>query len=187
MTTTDIEKLNGIENETVQKATGRTWAEWLQILDDAGAAKLSHGEIATYLDGRIESGWWAEMVAVAYEQARGPRVKYQKPDGFEISASKTIDAPVDRLYAVWDNAPWRKLWLGEEVTVRKATPSKSMRITWTDGASVNVYFYSKGERKSQVTVQHSKLPDAAAAEDMKAFWKEALNRMEDQFSFDGEC
>jgi hypothetical protein len=36
----------GISSEAVRKATGRTWAEWLRLLDKAGAKKMAHGEIA---------------------------------------------------------------------------------------------------------------------------------------------
>jgi hypothetical protein len=52
----------------------------------------------------------------------------------------------------------RKTWLPESITIRKATANKSMRITWIDEVThLNVDFYSKGELKSQVVVQHSKI------------------------------
>jgi len=40
-----------------------------------------------------------------------------------------------------------------------------------------VYIYAKGEHKSQVSLQHRKLPDGEAAEQMKAFWTETLNQL----------
>ena len=47
-----------------------------------------------------------------------------------------------------------------------------------DGAQViSVNFNEKGRIKSQVTVQHGKLPDARAAEKMKAYWGKALQRL----------
>ncbi len=53
-----------------------------------------------------------------------------------------------------------------------------MRITWIDGAThLDVTFYVKGDAKSQVIVQHGKLPDAKGAETMKAYWSEALDRL----------
>ena len=43
-------------------------------------------------------------------------------------------------------------------TIRKATPKKSLRVTWGDGrTSLNVSFQAKGAGKSQVVVQHVKL------------------------------
>jgi hypothetical protein len=40
-----------------------------------------------------------------------------------------------------------------------------------------VDLYTKGESKSQVSLQHSKLPDAGAAARMKTFWGTALERL----------
>ena len=50
-----------------------------------------------------------------------------------------------------------------------------MRITWdADNTNVDAYFWDKGPEKCQIQVQHNKLPDAAAGEAKKAFWKERL-------------
>ena len=63
-------------------------------------------------------------------------------------------------------------------TIRKATPNKSLRITWNDGkSSLEINFYSKDDDKSQVVVQHSKLPDAKSSAKMKAYWAKALDRL----------
>jgi len=44
---------------------------------------------------------------------------------------------------------------------------------------VEVGFYPKGARKSQVAVQHNKLPDAKAAARMKTYWAGALDRLKE--------
>jgi hypothetical protein len=49
-----------------------------------------------------------------------------------------------------------------------------MRMNWPDGTSVEIGFISKGRGKSQVAVQHGKLPDQATATRMKEFWGERL-------------
>ena len=55
---------------------------------------------------------------------------------------------------------------------------ESLRIDWENGMSrIDVGFYAKGDNKSQVSLQHSKLADAAKAEQMKAYWSEALDRL----------
>jgi hypothetical protein len=54
-----------------------------------------------------------------------------------------------------------------------------MRVTWPDGSSVELYFASKGAGKSQVAVQHGKLPDRAAVDRMKAYWTERLGALQE--------
>ena len=176
------EKKTSIGDAAVEARTGKKWAEWIRILDAAGARKMSHQEIVAYLSERHSVGpWWAQMVTVSYEQARGMREKHQKPEGYEISSSKTLAVPVSALYKAWHDAKARSRWLAEKkLVIRKATANRSMRITWSDQkTSVSVNFYAKSGGKSLVTVQHSKLPDAKAGERMKAYWGKALERLKE--------
>lgn len=42
-------------------------------------------------------------------------------------------------------------WLGEPITIRKATPAKSLRITWTDGVSnADRFLWSGGDRAAHL-------------------------------------
>ena len=170
-----------MSDEAVQAKTGKTWPEWFRILDAAGAMKMNHQEIVGFLNKKHKVGpWWQQMVTVTYEQARGMRDKHQKPEGYEISASRTIAASVDALYKAWQDEKLRSRWMPESIAIRKATVNKSMRITWSDPKSiVSVNFYPKGDGKCQIAVQHGKLPDAKAGERMKAYWSEALDRLEE--------
>ena len=58
----------------------------------------------------------------------------------------------------------------DAVTVKKATRGKSMRLTWSDGTPVDVYFWQKGARKSQVQLQHRELASAREATRVRADW-----------------
>jgi hypothetical protein len=168
-----------MSDEAVQSKTGKTWDEWFAILDAAGCREMDHKEIAAWLSGQPGVGpWWQQMVTVTYERARGKRVKHETPAGFQVSGSRTIDVPVTRLFAAWADEALRGRWLPDaDFTVRKATPDKSLRLAWGDGTKVEVNFYPKGEAKSQVTVDHQKLPDAQEAARRKAWWSEALDRL----------
>lgn len=173
-------KTAGISDEAVQAKTGKTWGQWLKVLDADGARKMTHKEIAKLVNERHGVGpWWCQMVTVGYEQARGLREKHETTAGYQISRSKTVAVPVGRVYKAWQDQRQRGRWLKKPgLTVRTATTNKSMRITWPDGkTSVEVMFYPKGDRKTQVTVQHSKLPDAKAGERMKLYWAEQLGRL----------
>ncbi|MEI6106549.1 MAG: hypothetical protein WCR49_05990 [Opitutae bacterium] len=169
----------GISSAAVKRATGQTWAQWLRLLDRAGARKMPHRSIARLLQSRHKlPDWWGQMVAVGYEQARGLRVKHQKAEGFEISVSKTIAAPVDRAFTAWRTPAQREKWLPRTpLTIRKATPHKSIRILWADGTSLSVNFWPKGPLKCQVVPQHAHLLTAEAAEKMKAYWTDKLETL----------
>lgn len=168
-----------MSDEAVRAKTGKTWAEWFKILDAAGAKKMTHQEIVAVLSKKHGVGpWWQQMVAVTFEQARGLREKHEKPKGYEISVSRTIDVPVSKAYKAWTDEKTRRSWLKGLITVRKATTNKSLRIAWEDGTTVAVAFYPKGN-KSQVVAQHSKLSDAKAAARMKTFWAQALRRLKE--------
>jgi hypothetical protein len=57
-----------VSDEAVKKATGKAWRWWFSLLDRVGACAISHREIARWLSDKklIKSGWWCQMVTVAY-------------------------------------------------------------------------------------------------------------------------
>lgn len=170
----------GVGNQAVREATGRGWDEWFTRLDRAGAREMEHAAIARHLSEKEKvPDWWCQMVTVGYEQARGLRRKHQRADGFSVSASRTLAVPVASVFDAFADEGGRARWLRDPgFTVRRATRPRSIRITWVDGKThVEANFYAKGEARSLVSVQHSKLPDAEAAEGMKAYWGEALDRL----------
>ena len=64
-----------------------------------GAVELGHKGIVALLSEHHRVGpWWRQMITVAYEQERGLREKHQTPEGFQISVSKTIAAPVGTVF-----------------------------------------------------------------------------------------
>lgn len=172
---TDFAKLAGFSDATIKAKTGCNWARWVAALDYKKAHTWSHTEIATYVyDTYKIDGWWAQAVTVGYERIKGLRVRGQRRDGtYEASKSKMLPVPVARLYRAWSDAPTRKRWLADDLTIRTATRNKSMLIKWQDGTNVAVYFLNKGKAKSQVNVQHAKL-DKDGQTRMRRFWQERL-------------
>jgi len=169
-----------ISNDAVRDATGRTWKQWFALLDRVGSENKNHKQIVAYLQANYprNSFWWQQSITVAYEQARGLRDLHEKPGGYEISVSRTIATDVDTLFKACKDKRTRNRWLTEDLTVRKSSPGKSLRITWDeDGTSLNFNFYARGDSKSQVVVQHTKLPDSASAVLRKEFWSERLDNL----------
>ncbi len=175
-------KVARMSDEAVKAKTGKTWAEWFKILDAAGAKKLDHKGIVAILSEQHGVGpWWRQMVTVGYEQERGLRELHQNARGFSASVSKTMAVPVMNLFNAWNDKKARERWLPKsDFEIRKATPGKSMRITWVDKKTkVEVNFYPKGKDKTQVAVQHDKLADAKAVARMKSFWGKALASLQE--------
>lgn len=174
-------KTAAISDATVQLRTGKGWKEWFSILDHIGGKKKTHRELVIFLNQRYPrvGGWWEQMITVAYEQARGLREKHQQASGFTANVSKTVGAPVARLYRAWTESSTRSRWLRNmKFAVRKATRNKSLRITWEDGkTNLEVNFYAKRAGKSQVVVQHNRLADAKAVARSKAYWGERLEAL----------
>ena len=166
-----------LSSEKLAAATGRNWDEWLELLDQAGAAKRTHTEIARWLiDDQGVPGWWAQSITVGYERARGLREPGQRADGWSVTASKTVEVPVERLFEAFERDSVREQWLPEaELHLRTATAPVSARYDWGDGTTrLIVGFESLGPDKSRVALEHEKLPDGEVAERMKVWWRERV-------------
>jgi hypothetical protein len=166
-------------DETIRRRTGRGWEEWFEILDNWGAPDRTHRETARWLaeqQGLHPLAWNVQAVAASYERARGLREVGEKDDGFAITASRTVAAPVERLYEAFVGESLRREWLPDgRLRERTTTRPKSARFDWGDGDTrVNVTFLSKGEARSTVALEHRRLADADEAERIKGFWRERL-------------
>jgi hypothetical protein len=175
----DYARLAGMSDAVIKAKTGCTWEKWTHALDYAGAQTWPHRKIADYVKKTFKvPDWWTQTVTVGYERIKGIRAIGQRRDGsFEASKSKTFPVALGRLYKSWSDAKLRTKWLPDALTVRSATPQKYMRIVWPDSTLVQLVFQKKGEAKSAVAVQHTKLPDRAAVTKMKAFWTDRLNAL----------
>jgi len=178
-------KIAGIGSDAVVKATGKSWKEWVTVLDKVKASKLPHKEIAKLLHQRHGlSGWWSQMVTVGYEQAKGLRKANERPEGFQISKSKTISASRAKLFtAISDSGP-RTQWIGvRNYRITTKNKSKNIRGKWHDGkSSVSIDLYRRDNGKTQVVLQHSRLKSKIEAEKMKSFWQSKLGKLSDLLS-----
>lgn len=175
----EFARIAGISDEKVKAATGCAWDRWVWALDAAKAYNWPHRQIAQYVHEKYDvPGWWTQTVTVGYERIRGLREKGQRRSGsWEASKSKTIDAPVSAVFRAFKQPKVRNAWLPSRPVVRTAVPNKSLRMTWEDGSSVQVYLTPKGRSKSVVAVQHTRLPTKGDAERQKSFWAEHLGSL----------
>jgi len=172
----DYAKLAGMSDAALKAKTGGDWERWVRTLDHAGAARMTHREIAKLVRSQYQvPDWWTQAVTVGYERIRGLRVIGQGRDGaFAASKSKTISAPVGALYRALTDKRTRERWLDAAVVIRTPVKDKSVRMTWEDKTSVAVFLVKKAAAKTQVTIEHGKLADRAAGERLKKYWTERL-------------
>ncbi|MCC6802073.1 MAG: hypothetical protein IT319_04235 [Anaerolineae bacterium] len=170
----------------IERATNRSWDEWLSFMDGIDARSLNHHEIATKvleeLDGRIENpGWWAQAVSVAYEQEIGRRIPGQRPDGtFQTSVSKATRLGMQALMDKWAEFAAQDQavldWIAGEVRVS----GTENRITWRtkspDGSSIVVISEPKKDGSASIVAQHMGLQTEDLNIEAKAKWTAILER-----------
>src|SRR5260221_7673447 len=172
--------------KAVERATNRTWDEWLQFMDGIGAKKLSHHEIATKvleeLDGKVDNlGWWAQSVTVAYEQYTGHRIPGQRPDGtFQTSVSKSTQLGMKALMDKWVNfAAKDKDVLSVHVDDARVSGTEK-RITWRakarDGSEIRISSEPKKDGTGSIIAVQMGLQTNELNIEAKAKWLSILER-----------
>jgi len=164
----------------IKAKTGEGWDAWFAALDKAGAAKLDHRAIAALLrkDFKVEP-WWAQMISVSYERARGIRAMNQKCSGeFSVSVSKVMPVSLGALFQA--AAGDAKSWFPKGSFAESSrTENKYWRGAWGKaGARLEINFTGKAPGKAQIVVQVNKLADGGVIESERAAWKAALARLE---------
>jgi len=170
--------LSKIGSAAVQRATTRTWDEWMVTLDEDGMRGKTHRDVVHHLATvhRLPA-WWSQMVCVGYEQAKSQPVVAPTANGVEISVARTMEASASDVFRAFNDVSRRQWSAGQEYLVRTAIAPRSLRLGLPDGTLVGVAIDRKGNTRCSVTVSHSKLPDAAAADRAKVAWRDALARL----------
>lgn len=175
----DYAKLAGMSDAAIEKRTGCNWEKWVWALDHARAYEWSHRAIADYVNKSYKTGdWWTQAVTVGYERIKGLRDKGQRRGGtYEATKSKTIAAPAARVHRAFTDSRLRRKWLPDvHVTIRKSAPGKSVRMTWNDDTSVEVWLTPKGV-KTATAIAHTKLTGKEDADARKRYWDQRLKAL----------
>ena len=198
-----VDKSNNISSQAVEKATGKSWDEWIDFLDEAGARNLTHKEIVHLINVNhyIESAWWRQSVTVGYEFARGSRILGETADaGFEIGVQKTIPREPREVWKLLFSPEVVNIWLG---SVENIELKKGYRYQTADGTSGEIWSVKAGEKirltwkpsggensstfqislvpagkKTSVRIHHEKLPNESEREQMKNHWRQVLKDLE---------
>jgi uncharacterized protein YndB with AHSA1/START domain len=198
-----MDKLGNISNEAVERASGRTWEEWISILNDRGAYELTHKQIAAMLgeSGLVDDPWWAQMVTVGYEYAIERRTVGRTAEaGFQVGVQRTLPIDAETLWNVLATADGQRMWLGDvkdavpfekgvryetldgiSGEIRSVAMGTRLRLTWRrlqDAEPTTLQFYiTPKQSRSALQFHHEKLRDAGHREEMKVHWQEVLKAL----------
>jgi hypothetical protein len=119
-------EIAGVTDATVKDKTGRTWREWFALLDKEGAATLTNEGIRKLVSGKYGIGsLWQQLIASAYERARGLRETGERLGEFGVSATKkVIRAPALVLHAAFAETEKGATWLKARMVVLKKALAK---------------------------------------------------------------
>lgn len=197
-----LETQNPMTEEAVKSATGKTWEEWFALLDErGGTGPGKRRELGNYLyaDCKLDI-WWSATINVEYENARGVLDKDNRPKGYMICSTKTIAAPVEKVYAAWVSNDALDRWFsahndaevtdggcykngdGDTGVYKRVRADKDLRFTWENPAHspatiVDVTFQDNGKGKTLVTVSHDRIQTRAQADGLRDGWGEALDKL----------
>ena len=164
--------------------TGKSWEQWFDLLDEAGAVRFEHKAIVKLLGDKYKVGpWWRQMVSVEYERARGRRAMNEKATGFSVSVSRTMLVGLPALYQAVVEGRRRRKWFPKGLLkVTSLTENKYFRAGWNGEQRLEINFYARPGGKAQIVVQLNRLDDSAAVERERMAWKKALVKLEAMLS-----
>lgn len=173
-----------INTDAIAKGTGRPWAEWLSDLTRAKAAALSHGEIARWVEenGGV-SGWWAQSIAVAFEQQIGRRVPGQDHRGrFTAAVTRILPGAPEAVRTAWRTMLGAVPKLaGKRLTGAPTESGTAKRLYWrcklADGTSVVISFEPKPGDKTLMAIAHDGLAGADRIAPARLCWGEHLDEL----------
>lgn len=178
--------------------TGKTLEQWFAHLDAAGGLAKGRRELVNALhDGAKLDEWWATTLVVEYERARGAKEKDGKPKGYSICSTKTVAAPLERVFQAFGAAADLDRWLGpktrvefvdggtlangdgDRATITRIRPGKDLRLIWQHAtrapeSQVEVLFADKGKGKTGLTLNHTRIQGRKDADELRAGWSAAL-------------
>ena len=184
-----------------KEATKKTLAQWYARLDELGGPAKGRRELVQALmAGEKLAEWWATTIVVEYERARGVHEKDGQPKGYSICSTKTIAAPLERVFAAFGAAADLDRWLGpktkvafedggaltngdgDRLTFTRIRAQKDLRLAWehatrAPGSLVEVLFADKGKGKTGLTLNHTRIQARRDADELRAGWSAAFDTL----------
>lgn len=106
-------KIGKVSSASVEKATGKSWDQWVAILEKAGARGSTYQEIVALLKKKHKLGpWWQHGVAMGYEIAIGRRIEGQNAKGeYSVTATKSLRIDAKKAWKYFVSKEGIAIWL----------------------------------------------------------------------------
>ena len=200
-----FDRLNNTTNLACQKATGKTWDEWVKILNIAGAERWNHREIVAFLSQKYKvSPWWRQMVTNGFEKAIGRRFEGQTQDeDFQVGVTKTINYDPKSVWEKLFSREGLRLWLGDtdgqnlkvgtkiktkeglEGEVKSFVPGQRIRLSWKPKnwksySTLQLTIYPNTSSKTtSIRFHQERLKDHKMREEMRNHWREVITKFQE--------
>lgn len=184
-----------LSDRSALRSTGHGLDYWFEVLDRFGKTH-GHQKAAEYLYSEHKvKGWHAQMITVTWERKRGLRAENQSCTGaFQVSVSRSFEAPVKAVAAFINDPKSRRLWLagapaalaraledafasGKSLEMKKPDYAR-MRYKWLSSV-VEIRVTGKPGGKCSLVADSSDLPDAGAVPVRREAFGLALDRLRD--------
>jgi hypothetical protein len=197
-----IDKIGRVPNASVLKHTKRGWAEWVAILDKAGARDWTHKEIVAFLHKRHKvSFWWQQEVTIGYEIHVGRRLEGQNQKGeYSTTATKTFPIDAKAAWKLMFSLEGLDVWLkptglfalkpgevyetesGAYGQVRTLLAPKRARLSWQEShwrkaSFLQVYVIPRAHGKCMVVISHDAIATGEIRLQLKERWRKALDEL----------
>lgn len=185
--------------DAIETASGQDWQSWVAYLKRKNGETLSHAALAAAAKERLHElnvespDWWAQGIAVAFEQAIGRRKPGQRADGtHELSVSKTFGRDLDHTLEVWsaiaaEAAPYRGVTTATEPQTSSTEKWRYWRATLEDGTKVQATIGLRENGKSFAAFTHAGFDDDGEIDEWKAYWRYLLAAAAARAKADGQA
>jgi uncharacterized protein YndB with AHSA1/START domain len=189
-----------VTNEGAKKATGKSLEQWYRELDQWDGLKKGRRQINSYLYEQKIDLWWCTTIAVEYEKKHNVRKKDGLFEGYFVCSTKTIAAPVDKVFDAWSNIGQLSQWFGtstkadvrdggtienkdgEKGNFARIRKNKDIRLMlespgFSAPIQIDAQFQDKGKGKTGLLVNLTRLQTREEADAVRNSWAEALDRL----------
>lgn len=188
-----------INDASCKAATGKTLSEWFAELDSFDGIAKGRRESVNHMFAQTKDAWWPTTIYVEYEAKNGIKKKDGLAEGYTICVTKTISAPVDKVYGTWagnfgemfGDGGSQELSEGGSIqcgagckgTFTRIRANKDLRFTWEHSGcsapmTVDVMFQdNKG--KTLMNVMTSRIQTRGEADGLRNAWAGFLTKLKE--------